>query len=125
MAAYAWHEGGGGDSIAICGLAAGLVVARPSWEATALVVAYIAALTGWGLWGVAAAGLACVAGAVAGYAAPRPSLAGAAVCAVVLLADRDLHGAALTAGLLAAVAIEFAACRRSPLPRFRPARWPR
>jgi membrane associated rhomboid family serine protease len=124
VAAYAWHEGGGGDSIAICGLAAGLVVARPSREATALVVAYIAALTGRGLWGVAAAGLACVAGAVAGYAVPRLSLAGAAVCALVLLAARDLHGAALTAGLLAAVAIEFAGCRRSPLPRFRPVRWP-
>ncbi len=109
VAAYAWHEGGGGDSIAICGLAAGLVVARPPRAGTALVVAYVAALTGWGLWGVVAAGLACLAGAVAGYAAPRLARAGAAGGALVLLADRDLHGAALTAGLVAAVAMACAA----------------
>jgi membrane associated rhomboid family serine protease len=124
VAAYLWHEGGGGDSIAICGLAAAVALATPSRAVSALVVAYVGALTGWGLWGVAAAGLACVAGAVLGYAVPRLSLVGTVGCALVLLAARDLHGAALTAGLVAAGGLEFGACRRSLLPRSRRARSP-
>jgi membrane associated rhomboid family serine protease len=66
-AAFAWHQPGGGDSIAACGLAGGVAVvllARPSpgtWLAAQAVVLYVAALTGWGFSGARAAVLACVA----------------------------------------------------------------
>ncbi len=114
LAAYAWHEPGGGSSIAICGLAGGLVVAllarrspTPRLESEA-VVYYVAALAGWGLFGPTATVLACVA-AGAGIRvlerarrswAHRLALGAAVAAAVVLAALGDLHGASLTAGML-------------------------
>jgi membrane associated rhomboid family serine protease len=115
LAAYAWHDPGGGDSIAICGLAAGVVVTllvRPSAGtvfAAQAVVYYIAALTGWGFSGVRAAVLACVAAGLcmtglrrAGVAsADRIALTGCVVSALALVIfEQDLHGASLTAGML-------------------------
>jgi hypothetical protein len=114
LAAYRWHEWGGGDSIAICGLAAGVLVAQlvgrdppVRWAADA-VLYYIVALAGWGLVGVVGGGLAVVA-AVAGLwlvcrispaGGYRLALAAAGFCALGLATLRDLHGAALTAAML-------------------------
>jgi membrane associated rhomboid family serine protease len=113
LAAYAWREPGGGDSIAICGLAGGVVIAAsvaraPGWRfANEAVISYIAALTGWGFGGILAAGLACIAVAVglrglARLGVPnveRGALAGVVVCALALVAAQDLHGVSLTAGM--------------------------
>jgi membrane associated rhomboid family serine protease len=128
LAAYAWHDPGGGDSIAICGLAGGIVVTllvRPlagTPFAAPAVVYYIAALTGWGFSGVRAGVLACAAAGIcmtglrrAGRAsADRIALAGCAVSALALITvKQDLHGAALTAGMLFMSALT-AAGRASP-----------
>jgi hypothetical protein len=127
LAAGYWHDAGGGDSIAICGLAAGVIVTllvRPaagSRFAHQAVVYYVAALTGWGFFGVWAAVLACVLagiamallrrGGVAG--SDRIALAGCVVSALALAClDRDLHGASLTAGMLL-TAVVLAAGRRA------------
>jgi hypothetical protein len=113
IAAYAWHEPGGGSSIAICGLAGGLVVtllarrSPPPRLASEVVVYYVAALAGWGLVGPTGAALACVAaglgirvlGWVGVAAAHRLALAGTVACAIGLAALGDLHGASLTAGM--------------------------
>jgi hypothetical protein len=120
-AAYAWHEPGGGDSIAICGLAAGVVVAllfdrgRLPKVPVYAAVYYVAALTGWGLHGPVGAGLVCVAAALWLFVAPRGwligphaerlALAGTVVAAIVLALDHDLHGAALSAATLVAVGV--------------------
>jgi hypothetical protein len=64
--AYLSGEPGGGDSIAICGLAGGVAIAllaRPSFEtrfAAQVVAYYIAALAGWGFGGFMFAGFACL-----------------------------------------------------------------
>ncbi len=109
VAAYAWHSPGGGDSIAICGLAGGVVawlLARPErserW-AVPVVVCYVAALTGWGLHGIRFAAVAVVAAVVALLVvrARRIVLVGAVVCALVLAVHDDLHGVSLVAGMIA------------------------
>lgn len=128
LAAYAWHEPGGGSSIAICGLAGGLVVtllARrtpPHRLAPEVVVYYVAALAGWGLVGPAGAVAACVvaglgiraldwaAGTAAAY---RLALAGAVACALGLATLGDLHGASLTASMAVAAALTTWDRRRS------------
>jgi hypothetical protein len=126
-AAYHWHDSGGGDSIAICGLAGGVVVAllaRPAAGtrfAHRAVVYYVAALTGWGFFGFAAA-LACLLAGVglmvahwAGVpGADRIALGGCVVAALALAGlEQDLHGASLMAGFLVmAVAL---AARRVPV----------
>jgi membrane associated rhomboid family serine protease len=114
LAAYAWHEPGGGSSIAICGLAGGLVatlLARrspPPRLASEVVVYYVVALAGWGLSGPTAAVVACVAAGIGVRVLERVSVArahrlalGVAVASAIALAARgDLHGASLTAGML-------------------------
>lgn len=110
-AAYAGQEPGGGDSIAICGLAGGVVVwllvrrAEASRWAVGVLVCYVAALTGWGLSGVRAAGLAAVAAVVVLYAVPdrRVGLLGAVACAAVLGMTNDLHGVSLLSGMVVAI----------------------
>jgi membrane associated rhomboid family serine protease len=113
-AAYAWHDPGGGDSIAICGLAAGVTVTLltrrepPPRFAAAAVACYVAALAGWGFVGVRAAALACVLAAISLIGlwlaqvrgAERAALAGTVACAPVMAAHQDLHGASLTSGML-------------------------
>lgn len=112
-AAYAWHEPGGGDSIAICGLAGAAVVAlllgpRPNRPAVYGVVCYIAALAGWGFRGPAAAvlaGLVAVAGLFAigwfsGGGAARLALIVAVGCAFVMALAQNLHGVSLLGGML-------------------------
>ncbi|TDV40948.1 rhomboid family intramembrane serine protease [Actinophytocola oryzae] len=107
LAAFAMREPGGGDSIAICGLAGGLVVwllaeradtAADVW-ATGVVVCYVAALTGWGLGGVRVAAVAVVAAALVVPFARRAALACAVGCALALAVAADLHGVSLLSGM--------------------------
>jgi membrane associated rhomboid family serine protease len=126
-AAFAWHQPGGGDSIAICGLAGGVAVAllaRPSpgtWPAAQAVVLYVAALTGWGFSGARAAALACVSAWALLYGLRKAGLAGVerlaltgtVVCALALATAReDLHGASLLSGM-ALMALLLAGARAS------------
>jgi len=107
IAAYAWHEPGGGDSIAICGLAGGAAIAMlaartpvPRYLAQP-VVYYVAALTGWGLFGLKGAGAAVlVTGVLLVARVPqRLALAGTVPAAVLLAGVRDLHGVSLAAAM--------------------------
>jgi Rhomboid family len=119
LAAYRWDAWGGGDSIAICGLAGGVLVAQlirrtaPVRWVAGVVVSYIAALAGWGLFGVVGAALAVIAATAGlwvlhqidqarGY---RMALAFTGLSAIGLAALHDLHGAALTAGILMTLAV--------------------
>lgn len=121
-AAYAWQEPGGGDSIAICGLAGGMVVwmlagrADTSRQAVGVVVCYVAALTGWSFAGVRAAALAVLAAVVVLYVVPgrRVALLGAVACAVVLVTADDLHGVSLLSGMFAALVLTRYGRRHGP-----------
>jgi membrane associated rhomboid family serine protease len=107
-----WQPVGGGNSVAVCGLAAVLVVhllrspSPPFGLATWAAVLWCATLAA-GLWaplpiaGVLVAMLA--AGPLAGHRWTR-YVAGAFCCgcAVALLVDQDLHGGALTVSLIVA-----------------------
>jgi membrane associated rhomboid family serine protease len=133
VAAYGWREAGGGDSIAVCGLAGGLAIelltqprSRPdrsqlrpieSLEHTAayLVALYVAGLTGWGLFSARAA-LAAVAVAAVGVGSLKAvrvrhvnlaAVGATPPCAFALLISHDLHGAALTAGMGLATLLNF------------------
>jgi membrane associated rhomboid family serine protease len=122
LAAYAWREPGGGDSIAICGLAGGVVVwllagrADPSRPTVGVVVCYVAALTGWGFGGIRAAAVAVLVAALV-LAARRVALLGAAACAVALTMAADLHGVSLLSGMITAVAMLGAGPRRRMIGR--------
>lgn len=110
LAAYSWGIGGGGNSIAICGLAGGLLVfllCRPVPPFAVLAsVTYVAALTGWGsggplaaLAGVVAVGVFWILRAMWNRPAlDRIALACALAASAVLTFRQDLHGAALLAG---------------------------
>ena len=118
VAAYAWHEPGGGDSIAICGLAGGVVVrllaggtGESPWP-TRVVVGYVAALTGWGFLGIPGAAVAVVVAAVVLVVAPRLALVGSVVCAVLLAVASDLHGVSLVSGLVVGAVLTGLAARR-------------
>jgi membrane associated rhomboid family serine protease len=126
VAAYAWHEPGGGDSIAVCGLAGGVVVALLAAPAPVpplaarTMICYIAALTGWGLRGTIGAGLGVLGAAVLLYG-PRPrtwpaperlALVGAAGCCVALSYVGDLQGVSLLSGA-AAMTLVLAAGQRA------------
>jgi membrane associated rhomboid family serine protease len=117
--AYALGEPGGGDSIAICGLAGGVAVAllagrepAPPWYVPAVVL-YVAALAGWGFGGAVAAGAAVGCGAVVLYGlrgmgvrtAERVALAGTMLVAAAMSAVRDLHGVSFLSGAAAMVAV--------------------
>jgi hypothetical protein len=110
VAAYAWGLPGGGDSIAICGLAGGMVVWLLTHPVTsrwpvAVVVCYIAALTGWGFSGIPAAGVAVAVAAVSASLSPRIALSGAVACAVAMVAHADLHGVSLLSGMVVALVL--------------------
>jgi hypothetical protein len=112
--AYLSGEPGGGDSIAICGLAGGVAVAlliRPSSQsrfAAYVVTYYIAALAGWGFGGPMFAGLACLLVGVLrlalnradGIRAQRALLTGAATSVAVMAVTGDIHGLSLGSGML-------------------------
>lgn len=106
IAAYAWQESGGGDSIAICGLAGGAVVwllARRDQAGhgdVGVLTCYIGALTGWGLLGIRAAAVGVSLAVVVLWLNRRVALAGAAGCATALAAHADLHGVSLLSGMV-------------------------
>jgi hypothetical protein len=129
LAAYGWHEWGGGSSIAICGLAGGVLIAQllgrdpPQPRATEAVLYYIAALAGWGLFGALGAGLAVLAAAAGLYLLRtinqaigyRLALALTGLGAFGLATRHDLHGAALTF-TMALTALPAALSARRPTP---------
>lgn len=105
VSAYLQSDPGGGASIAVCGLAAGRLVAglRVPSRADVVVVLYVAALAGWGFGGpVPALGAAVLAGLL-WTVAGRAALAAIGLAAMVLLVRGDLHGSALTGGLVMAI----------------------
>jgi membrane associated rhomboid family serine protease len=113
IAAYAWREPGGGDSIAICGLAGGAVIwllagrrDASRWVVGA-VMCYIAALTGWGFGGIRAAAMVAIAAVLAlcVVRVRRVVLVGAVACAVALAVAADLHGVSLLSGMIIASVI--------------------
>ena len=112
VAAYAWHEPGGGYSIAVCGLAGGVVAwsaADPSaasrWTMS-VVGCYVAALAGWGVGGIwVAVGLVAVAAIVLPFVPVAGVFGAAAALATVLAFDSDLHGVSLLAGMVTALAL--------------------
>jgi hypothetical protein len=124
LAGYAWQPRGAGNSVAICGLAGALTVAlaveaRVPRFAPVVLAYWAAALLGarWGpgplLVGVAA-GVAVQAAAGRGLPVGRPVAVAAAIVALVLLAARDLHGAAMVAGIAIAAAIGRQGGRSAP-----------
>lgn len=124
IAAYAWGEPGGGDSIAICGLAGGAVVwlladrRDASRWAVGAVVCYIAALTGWGFGGIRAAAVAAAFAAVVVLCVVRArglALVGSVACAVALTVAADLHGVSLLSGM--AMALVITCCGVGSAPR--------
>jgi membrane associated rhomboid family serine protease len=113
IAAYAMRDPGGGDSIAICGLAGGVVIwllagrrDATRWAVWA-VVCYVAALTGWGFGGIRAAAVAVLAAVVVLCVVRVRSvvLVGAVACAVALTVVADLHGVSLLSGMIIALVI--------------------
>ncbi len=114
VAAYLWHEPGGGDSIGICGLAAGVVVTLLLGPAPVprlpahVVVCYAAALAAWGARGAVGAGFAVAAAVLWLRLAPnaeRIALTGVAIVAPLMALRHDLHGAALVAGIMVGAAV--------------------
>ncbi|WP_329243444.1 rhomboid family intramembrane serine protease [Actinoallomurus sp. NBC_01490] len=125
FAGYAWQPHGGGNSIAICGLAGAAAVAlwrgdgRLPRFAPTIVLLWCAALlaTAWFpllVIGLVAAMAARVA-AERGVAVGRWTAAGALVAGVALTAVRNIHGVALLAGLVVAVALVLPVRRRNPV----------
>jgi membrane associated rhomboid family serine protease len=106
VAGVFWQPVGAGNSIAICGLAGGLAWAlprAPRWAGAALAL-WLGALlaTAWlPLIAVGIAGVALDQRIAAGPDRRRTAfVAAAAVVAAVLVAVRNIHGAALAVGLL-------------------------
>jgi membrane associated rhomboid family serine protease len=111
VAAYAWHEPGGGYSIAVCGLAGGIVgwsFADPAvsrWTVT-LVGCYVAALSGLGVGGIwGAVAMVAVASLVLPHVSGAAGLGAMSGLATVLALDADLHGVSLVAGIVTALAL--------------------
>jgi membrane associated rhomboid family serine protease len=114
IAAYAWQETGGGDSIAICGLAGGSLIWLLSgrgettrWNA-AVLACYVAALTGWGFAGIRFAAAAVVVAVLVLCFNRRLALIATLPCAVALTFAADLHGISLLSGVIAALIITIA-----------------
>ena len=109
-----WQPVGGGNSVGVCGLAGALAVAvlrdtrPPGRLETVAPATWATALTASTLTGFAPAA-AAVATGLAVSTAPRVArglpAALTAVSAGLLLYQRDIHGAALGAGLLAGIAV--------------------
>ncbi|GAA4486999.1 hypothetical protein GCM10023191_014220 [Actinoallomurus oryzae] len=125
IAGYAWQPHGGGNSIAICGLAGAAAVAlwrgdeRLPRFAPTIVLLWCAALLATAWFPLLAIGLvAAMAARVAaerGIAVGRWTAAGALVTGVALTAVRNIHGVALLAGLVVAVALVLSVRRRNPV----------
>jgi membrane associated rhomboid family serine protease len=114
LAGYAWQPRGAGNSVAICGLAGALVVAllaeAPVPRLAPVVLLYwcgVLLATRWppALLAGLGAGLATQLALVRGLRVGRLAGAAAAVAALVLVAARDLHGAAMVAGIAIGAAV--------------------
>ncbi len=112
LAGYAWQPYGAGNSVAICGLAGAIAVTLWSGGRFTGVAAMVLLLWCGGLaaalwWPLilcaAALGTLARIGADRGVAVGRPVAVLALATGVALAADRDIHGAALLAGLAIAV----------------------
>jgi membrane associated rhomboid family serine protease len=116
FAAYRWQPTGAGNSVAVCGLSGALAVLMLRDRQCAPAAAPYAQL----LWAGALAGTvsAIAAGLIfvaavpllrlaAARRVPAAAVAGAAVlaCGVALVADQNIHGAALLAGALLGLAV--------------------
>ncbi|MGH3879442.1 MAG: rhomboid family intramembrane serine protease [Actinophytocola sp.] len=112
VAAYAWHEPGGGYSIAVCGLAGGVVgwsLSDPPnasrWTVT-VVGCYVAALSGLGVGGIwGALAMVTVAALVLPHVPVVAGLGASSGLATVLALDADLHGVSLVAGVVTVLAL--------------------
>ena len=118
VAGYLWEPQGAGNSVGICGLAGALAVAlllqdpRVPRVTPGLLMYWCGALLGLLFWpglilGVVAGVLAQI-GWERGIPVGRPVGAAAVLVAVVVLVARDLHGAALAAGVLIAALLAVA-----------------
>jgi hypothetical protein len=115
IAGYAWQPYGGGDSVAICGLAGVVAVAwwrgdeRLPGAASMITLLWCGALLATAWFPLFALGVA--AGAATRFAAERGiptarwTAAGALATGVALSALENIHGPALLAGLLLAAAL--------------------
>lgn len=113
LAGYAWQPDGGGNSVAVCGLAGALVVALLRGArlpaTTPVPVLYwcgvlLATIT-YPLVAVGlAAGMLCQVGLARGLPVNRPAALAAVAAGLVLAAARNIHGAALLAGIALGVA---------------------
>jgi membrane associated rhomboid family serine protease len=108
LAGYAWQPRGAGNSVAICGLAGALGVAllaeAPVPRLAPVVLLYWCGALLALLWTPAllaglAAGLAAQAALARGLPVGRLVGVAAAATALILVAARDLHGAAMVAGI--------------------------
>jgi membrane associated rhomboid family serine protease len=115
LVGYGWQPYGAGNSVAICGLAGALTVAlvvgaRVPRLAPVVLVYWCGALVGsrwgpgWLLVGVAG-GLVVQVALGRGLPVGRPVAVAAAMVALVLVAAKDLHGAAMVAGIVIAAVI--------------------
>lgn len=115
LVGYAWQPRGAGNSVAICGLAGALTVAlavRAGVPRVAPVVlaywcgALVGSRWGPGLLLVGVAGGVVVQVAVGrGLPVGRPVAVAASMVALVLLAAKNLHGAAMVTGIVIAAVI--------------------
>ncbi|MFJ4650358.1 rhomboid family intramembrane serine protease [Nocardia sp. NPDC088792] len=115
--AYAWQPVGGGNSIANCGLAAGLAVALwrrdaglPDWAAVAVAVWSADMFATLSAWALLPAIVACALFigpsrllVARGVDLRRPAAALPVVVGVVLVAAANIHGAALILGVVTAL----------------------
>src|SRR5512133_171158 len=113
-AGYAWQQRGAGNSVAICGLAGALILAllaeAPVPRLAPVVLLYWCAALLAAHWGPAlllfvAAGVATQVALARGLRVGRLAGVAAALAALVLLAARDLHGAAMVAGIAIGAAV--------------------
>jgi membrane associated rhomboid family serine protease len=122
FAGYAWQPYGGGNSVAICGLAGAIAMAlwlgdeRLTGFAPMLLMFWCGALLS-SLWypllaiGIAVGVLTRI-GVERGVAVARPAAVAALVTAVVVAVAQDFHGAALMAGIAIAGVLALVARRR-------------
>ncbi|MFB9838873.1 rhomboid family intramembrane serine protease [Actinoallomurus acaciae] len=125
VAGYAWQPHGGGNSVAVCGLAGAVAVALWRGDGRLPRVASMSVLLWCGallatVWfpllaiGVVAAMAANIA-AGRGVAAGRWAAVAVPLTGVALIAIRDIHGGALLVGLVIASALALSVRRRDPV----------
>jgi membrane associated rhomboid family serine protease len=119
FAGYAWQPTGAGNSVAVCGLAGGLILVMltgavpPPWPAPLAVLCWLGALAAtvspggiWAAVAIFAVGMPAVARMrPRGWPAARIVAVAGLAEAVILMALANIHGAALAAGIAVAGAL--------------------